>query len=74
MSNHNRQDHSQIRSTVTGQCGKESQPPRLSRESTVVSERTVEREIKVPRKVVREEIVDRVVVVPEKVMREERAG
>ncbi|EZG79610.1 inner membrane complex protein [Gregarina niphandrodes] len=44
--------------------------PLVSQQS-IISERVVEHEIKVPKKVVREEIVEKVVVVPEKVVVEE---
>lgn len=39
--------------------------------SGILSERVVETEIRVPRKVLKEEIVEKVIVVPEKVLREE---
>ncbi|KAH0478989.1 MAG: hypothetical protein KVP17_001232 [Porospora cf. gigantea B] len=48
-------------------------PSRLNtaQSSGILSERVVETEIRVPRKVVKEEIVEKVIVVPEKVVREE---
>lgn len=39
--------------------------------SSVISERVIEHEIKIPKKVVREEVVEKVVVVPEKILHEE---
>jgi len=38
---------------------------------SVISERVVEHEIKVPKKIVREEIIEKVVIVPEKILHEE---
>lgn len=57
-------------SSLAGSARGESRP-RLSRDSTILSERVIEREIRVPKTVRREEIVEKVVVVPEKVVREE---
>lgn len=65
--------HTTASHNVSNSGGRQLSNPASSalRAGSILSERVVEHEVRVPRKVMREEIVEKVIVVPEKVMREE---